>query len=273
MRYTNRDHTFVLVAYQENTFLENCGRSILAQSVLGDVMMATSTPNDYLRGLSERYGIPLCVNPNREGIGSDWNYAYSVAKTPLVTLCHQDDWYHPDFLKCSLEAIGPKQTPIIIFTDYDENREGETAQGRKNMRIKRLMEAPLRFRPFQRSILVRRSILAFGDPICCPAVTLNKALVPEEPFHRQYRSCLDWDAWERLSRLRGDFVYCPRRLMTHRIWPGSATSACIDEQSRTREEREILGRFWPHFAASIISRLYATAQKSNAVTVHPGGSA
>ena len=265
MQFKNSDHTFVLLAYKENPFLEECIRSILAQSVLGEVMMATSTPNEYLYRLSKRYSIPLCVNSSHTGIGSDWNYGCSIARTSLVTLCHQDDWYHPDFLKYTLDAIGPKQTPLIIFTDYDEKREGETAYAKRNLRIKRIMEAPLRLRTVQRSIFARRLILAFGDPICCPAVTINKMLVPAELFSSQYKSCVDWDAWERLARLNGDFVYCPKRLMAHRIWPGSTTSACIDEHSRTKEELEILERFWPPFAATIISKRYSTAQQSNTV--------
>lgn len=265
MRYTEKEHTFVLCAYGENPYLEDCIRSILAQSVLGGVMIATSTPNDTLRQLSARYSIPLYVNPTHTGIGSDWNFAYSVAKTPLVTICHQDDWYHPDFLKETLSAIGHRQTPILIFTDYNEDRAGDLVQNQRNLRIKRMMEAPLRFRPFQKSVFVRRRILALGDPICCPAVTLNKTVVQEPPFRETYRSCLDWDAWERLSKRKGDFVYCPKRLMNHRIWPGSTTTECIQENSRTKEELEILRRFWPPFAASVVSRLYATAQTSNTV--------
>ena len=273
MQFTEKEHTFVLCAYQDNPYLEDCAKSILAQSVLSDVAIATSTPNEYLRQLSERYAIPLFVNPSHTGIGSDWNFACSVAKTPLVTICHQDDLYHPDFLKETLAAIGPKQTPVLIFTDYDENRGGKPVHGQRILRIKRLMEAPLRFRPFQRSILIRRCILAFGDPICCPAVTINKTVVTDPPFRQEYKSCLDWDAWERLSRLTGDFVYCPKRLMTHRIWPGSTTSECINDSSRTKEELEILCRFWPRFAAAIVSKAYAKAQKSNTVNqkeIHTG---
>lgn len=265
MQFTEKGHTFVLCAYQENPYLEDCIKSILAQNVLGDVMMATSTPNNTLRKLSERYSIPFFVNPSHTGIGSDWNFAYSIAKTPLVTICHQDDFYHPDFLKETLTAIGPKQTPILIFTDYDENREGKLLHKQRNLRIKRMMEMPFRFRPFQGNIFIRRCILAFGDPICCPAVTINKTVVPHPPFHQQYKSCLDWDAWERLSRLSGDFVYCPKRLMTHRIWTGSTTSECIHENSRTKEELEILRRFWPTFVATAVSKLYTTAQESNAI--------
>ena len=263
MRYSSSDHSFVLVAYGENPYLEECIRSILAQRVRGEVLMASSTPNEYLRALSERYGIPLYINPRHTDIGADWNFALSAARTPLVTLCHQDDWYHPDFLKETLGAIGERQEPIIIFTDYEERREGESGRGERNLRIKRLMELPLRLRVMQRSVFVRRLILAFGDPICCPAVTINKTLAPPDLFRGQYRSCLDWDAWERLARLRGDFVYIPKRLMAHRIWQGSTTSACIGENSRTGEELEILRRFWPPFAAAILSRLYASAQQSN----------
>ena len=259
MQFTEKDHTFVLCAYLDNPYLEACIKSILSQSVLGNVFITTSTPNDSIKLLSERYGLPLYINSKHTGQPDDLNFGYAMAKTPLVTLCHQDDIYAPDFLKETLSSIAPGQSPIMIFTDYEEERSGKLTHDNRVMRIKRGMLLPLRIRPLQRSKLIRRCILAIGDPICFPSVTLNKSVLPDVPFRTSYSRCPDWEAWERFSTLKGDFVYCPKRLVFHRIWPGSTTSQCAKDGSRFREEQEIFERFWPRSAAKVLSKLYSTA--------------
>ena len=259
MQYKNTDHTFVVCAYKDNPYLEECIRSILAQSVLGSVIITTSTPNDFVKQLSERCGIPLYINPKHTGQAGDWNFGYTMAKTPLVTLCHQDDIYAPDYLKEIMASAASGERPIMIFTDYEEDHSGRLTHNSCVMRIKRAMLLPLRLRPLQRNRFVRRCILAFGDPICCPAVTLNKSKLPDIPFDTHFSRCPDWEAWERFSTLKGSFIYCPKRLVIHRIWDGSITSQCAEDGSRFREELKIFERFWPHSAAKLLSRLYSTA--------------
>ena len=71
--YTPQDHTFVICAYKENPYLETLIQSILAQTVLGDVVISTSTPNDHIKSLAEKYQIKLLVNPHPKTAGTDWN--------------------------------------------------------------------------------------------------------------------------------------------------------------------------------------------------------
>ena len=47
--------------------------------------MATSTPNEWIQGLAEKYEIPLYINTGEGGIAQDWNFAYRQAKTGLAT--------------------------------------------------------------------------------------------------------------------------------------------------------------------------------------------
>ena len=47
--------------------------------------MATSTPNEWIQGLAEKYEIPLYINTGEGGIAQDWNFAYRQAKTDYVT--------------------------------------------------------------------------------------------------------------------------------------------------------------------------------------------
>ena len=84
-------HTFAVCAYGESPYLEECVQSLLAQKVRTRILIATSTPNSYIYGIGEKYGIPVHINHGEKGLAGDWNFAYSCATTPLVTLAHQDD--------------------------------------------------------------------------------------------------------------------------------------------------------------------------------------
>ena len=61
---------------------------------------------------------------------------------------------------------------------------------------------------FWKNRFLRRRILSFGSPICCPSVTYVLGNLPQEIFRVGYRSNVDWQAWEMISRMNGSFVYC-----------------------------------------------------------------
>ena len=48
-----KQHTFVICAYQESEYLEECIRSLMRQTVKSEILMATSTPNPYIKKVSE----------------------------------------------------------------------------------------------------------------------------------------------------------------------------------------------------------------------------
>ena len=53
----NDIHTFVVLAYKESLFLEDCIKSVLNQTVKTNVKIATSTPNDFIDGLAKKYSL------------------------------------------------------------------------------------------------------------------------------------------------------------------------------------------------------------------------
>jgi len=57
----NFSHTFVICAYKESEHLEKCIKSLQKQTLKTNIKMVTSTPNDHIRGLAEKYGIELFV--------------------------------------------------------------------------------------------------------------------------------------------------------------------------------------------------------------------
>ena len=103
-KYTADNHTFVICAYGQSRFLEECILSLLHQNEKSTLLIATSTINPYIENMARKYGIPLCINPISAGIASDWNYAYTQADSKLVTIVHQDDIYLPEYLE-RIESI------------------------------------------------------------------------------------------------------------------------------------------------------------------------
>lgn len=262
MQYTNKDHTFVICAYKESRYLEECIRSLETQSIETKIILATSTPNELILSAAHQHGIPVFVNnTGKTGIAGDWNFALSCVKTPLATIAHQDDIYEPDYVKEMLKALNRAKDPILFSSGYGELRNGKKVYSNTLLNVKKVLRLPMRLLPG--TVAARRLTLAFGDPICCPSVTYVKARTDEYPFSPDYRADLDWQQWERLSKLKGSFAFCAKPLMCHRIHEESETSSVIGNTGRGGEDYEMFRKFWPEKIAAGLANLYAGAEKSN----------
>ena len=261
----NDIHTFAVCAWGESPYLEECIRSLQAQTAGSRIIMCTSTPCGFLSDMADRYGIPLYVRKGRPGIAADWNYAFSRAGGHLVTLAHQDDVYEPDYAEKMINAAEKADKPLILFSDYYELRDGEKVYADRNinLRIKRLLLFPLRFRPVWKLRFLRRRILSLGNAICCPSVTFAGGNLPERLFGSRFKADLDWQAWERISRLKGSFCYIPEPLMGHRIHSDSTTTKEIGENHRTEEDLEMFRKFWPEGMARLLNHFYSGSEKAN----------
>lgn len=272
---SSKKHTFVICAYKESPYIEDCIRSLKRQKSGSAIKLATSTPGEYLEGLCNKYDIEYCVRNGEPGIADDWNYAYSLADTDYVTIAHQDDVYHKEYGREVIAGLTCNDdTPcLIIFSDYSELRDGNENKGGINLYIKRVLLAPLRNSKKNYKLWRKRFAIRFGNAISCPSVTYNKKeidrLIKEQGraklFIRHFRSNLDWELWEWLSRSKGRFLFIPTILMSHRIHGDSETTATIRDNERSREDYEMFCRFWPRWFARIIASVYEESEKSNIV--------
>ena len=273
MENENIKHTFVICAYKESPYLEECIKSLKHQKTKSVIKLATSTPCKYLESMCEKYDIEYCVRDGISGIAADWNYAYSLADTDYVTIAHQDDVYHPEYVRCILEYMRRCQKMLIAFTDYSEMRNGKECIGGLNLYIKRFLLVPLRNIDKSYQKWRKRAVIRFGNAICCPSVTYNKKELDDllkkenksELFREHFRSNLDWETWEWLSKKDGGFVYINKLLMSHRIHEESETSATIMENKRKNEDYEMFCQFWPVGIAKLLSGVYGESERSNKV--------
>jgi len=257
------NHTFAICAYKESKYLEECILSLINQSVRTNILIATATPNSYIEDISQKYNIPLYINIGKAGITADWNFAYSKAKTKYITIAHQDDIYLKDYVKKALQYLNRAKRPLLFFSHYGEIRQNDIVYNNKLLDVKKKMLLPLEVRLFQSSKFIRRRILSLGDPICCPAVTFVRANLPEKIFKSGFRSCEDWEAWEMISKMKGDFLYCKESLVLHRIHEESATTAIIGDNLRSKEDYQMFSKFWPKPVARLIVKFYSDSEKSN----------
>lgn len=258
-------HTFVIAAYGDSPHIEECICSLRGQTIKSKINITTSAPSPFLRRISEKYNIPLIENNCSKGIASDWSFAYKNCSTKYLTIAHQDDIYLPTYTELCLSAACSYPGALIIFTNYNELREYKAAFPAINFLIKGLLLSPFLFKKNISSPSIKKEILSFGNPICCPTVMFNKENTGFLEFSNDFNVSLDWYEWLKLSKKKGSFVYLRKKILLHRIHESSASSLMIANQMRKSEDEIIFKSLWPRFLAKIFANLYYLASKSTMV--------
>ena len=250
------NHTFSIVAYKTSPFLEECIESLLNQTLKSKIIICTSTYSINMEKIAEKYKIKVHINHRKENIVSDWNYALNEANTPFVTLVHQDDIYHPEFLEKTMSRLS--QGNLITFTNYVE-QSGPIIQSSKLILVKSLLLLPFLFNNTIKSNFCKRSMLLFGNPICCPTVTYNMDKLRNFRFDERFTNNMDWNAWLELAERKGSFVYIMEKLLIHRIHKDSVTSQSIKNKEKIIEDRQIFNKLWFYPLNIIFSKIYASS--------------
>lgn len=261
MKNKNITYTFVVLAYEESKYLDECIKSVLNQTLKTNVIIATSTPNEYIKKIAKKYNLNIISNKETKGIGFDFDFALNSANTDLVTIAHQDDIYEENYAEEMIKNY--QNDTIILFPNYYEIKGKEKVYKNLNLNIKKILLQPLKIRKIAGFKIIKRHVLRFGNAIGCPSVTFVKKNCPKELFASDLKCDVDWLAWEKLSRRKGKFIYINKYLMGHRIHEESTTTAIIQNNIRTKEDLIIFEKFWPHWFAKIINKFYSNSEKNN----------
>ena len=257
----NSIHTFVICAYKEQPYLDECVKSLKNQTLKSKIIISTSTPNDFIKGVAKKYSVDLAINTKTKGHINDFCFAYDQAYTKYVTLCHQDDVYYPDFAEKMVNKMEKAKNPIIGFSNYNERRNGKTKKHNMLLILKRIINFPISI--FKKSKKVRLFTLSVGNAICAPSVTYNKEKVKRPIDESELKSNIDWDTWINLAKKDGEFIYITKALLEHRIHEGSTTTSVINNNIKNEEDFMMFSRFWPKGIARFLTRLYSGSEKSN----------
>lgn len=248
-------HEFFIPAYGDSPYLENCVASLNDQRTKSAITIVSSTPSNFIRSLADRLGVRFISHLHQNSIGVDWNKALENCESKWVTLAHQDDFYYPEFAAEVKKAIDAHPDAIIIFTDYDEIKDGNTISGSSLVRLKRiLLELGFWGRERITSKWAKTNCIRFACAIPCPAVTIRRDTGFR--FNETLKVNLDWDAWLRLAQQDGSFVWIRKPLMAHRIHAEQESSSAIKTGVRQQEDLLILKRLWPSFLAQLIEKTY-----------------
>lgn len=253
-------HTFVICAYGNSSYLEECMLSLVNQHNQSSIILYTSTPSLQIEELCKKYNIAY-YHGRGGSIGKDWNNALSFVKTRYATIAHQDDYYEPQYSELIIKKFQSNSDALIAYSDYFEEKNGKKIGRTLNLKIKRLMLRTINL--FPKSKLWRTRVLAFGNAICCPSVSYDLSVLNGFKFDEKLKGNLDWIAWYQIGKMKGSFLYVDKPLMCHRIHEESETSKTISNNTRSQEDLETLEIFWPKWMAKLLMRQYVKSQNSN----------
>ena len=272
-------HIFVISAYGESPYLEDCLRSLLAQTDRSDVFVCTSTPSPYLHAITEKYSLPYFVRNGISSLKDDWNFCLETASdhgANLVTIAHQDDVYDPEYARLVKEAFEKgrrtnKKNGRYV-TLYDDAGDTAVVCTRcKNInamdaeinggaeKVKRLLRWPLSVGKLNGTRFGKRLALSMGNSVPCPTCTYNLSLCGKRIFKDDYRFVIDWAALEELSEKPGRFVCIEEPLVSIRIHDGAETARSMRDGIRESEEAEMFGRFHKKAVSSVLEFFYKNA--------------
>lgn len=239
-------HTFVILAHDESDDLEECIKSVVNQSVKSNVVIATSTPNDYIIDLASNYSLGVMVNKAKSNKGRDYNFAINSFDTKLITIAHQDDLYDRNYTKEIISCYKKNTDATIIFTDNYEIHEETKIKKSKKLFWKRYFLFPLKFSFFQNKKFFKLRCLRRNKYICTSSITFVKENISGDIFPTNLTYNNDWKGLIDLAKKNSKFVYLKKDLVGYRIDNNK------DNRKKIREDRDILKSLYPKWYYKLV---------------------
>jgi hypothetical protein len=224
--------------------------------------MVTSTPNEHIRGLAEKYDIPLFIREGVSDIRDDWNFAYNQADTTWVTVAHQDDQYDEHYVEELMKKVSGLNDAIAFTTDYIPIKNNEIGKRDINSKILRFLRKPLKYNCLSRTRFWKRRVLSLGNSICCPSVTYNKEKLGDSFFTSELKFNIDWDTFLKLANVKGAFTYVDKPLTFYRVYDGATSMEFIVNHTREIDDEYMFRQFWPNWMVKIIMHFYKKAYET-----------
>lgn len=256
------------MAHEESIYLDECIQSLLKQATPSEIVISTSTPNDFLTKAAKKYNLPLIINTQQKGLAASWNFALQQSKTKYVTLAHQDDIYLPNYTSVMLQNLEQQPDFLIKFCDYQEIFHDHSLIEHRDLTLNLLIKRFLIFINFGFGNKIikpdaKRKLLSFGSPIPCPSVLYNLENIKDFSFDTSFFINVDWIAWINLANQPGPFLKTSKKLMQHRIHQDSATTKGLQDNRRQSEDLVCFSKLWPKKLARLLAKIYSISYMTN----------
>ncbi len=235
------NHTFVILAYNMSDDLEECIKSVINQSVKSNIIIATSTPNDYIIDLASEYSLGVMVNKAKSNKGRDYNFAIKSFDTELVTIAHQDDLYDRNYTKEIKKCYKKNKDATIIFTDNYEIHGDKKIKKSKKLFWIRYYLFPLRFSLFQNKKFFKLRSLRRDKYICTSSITFVKKNIDVDIFPTNLKYDNDWQGLIDLAKKNTKFVYLKEKLVGYRVEEKE------ENKAKDKEDEKILRCMYPNW--------------------------
>lgn len=232
-------HTFVILAYNISDDLEECIKSVINQSVKSNIVIATSTPNDYIIDLASEYSLGVMVNKAKSNKGRDYNFAIKSFDTELVTIAHQDDLYDRNYTKEIKKCYKKNKDATIIFTDNYEIHGDKKIKKSKKLFWIRYYLFPLRFSFLQNKKYFKLRSLRRDKYICTSSITFVKKNIDGDIFPTNFKYDNDWQGLIDLAKKNTKFVYLKEKLVGYRVEDKE------ENKAKNKEDEKILRSQYP----------------------------
>ncbi len=250
-------HTFVILAYNVSDDLEECIKSVINQSVKSNIVIATSTPNDYIFDMASEYSLGVMVNKEKSNKGRDYNFAIKSFDTPLVTIAHQDDLYDRNYVKEIKKCYKKNKDATIIFTDNYEIHNDQKIKNSKKLFWIRYHLFPLNISFFQNKKFFKLRSLKRDKYICTSSITFVKKNINEDIFPTNLKYDNDWQGLIDLAKKDTKFVYLKEKLVGYRIEEKE------ENKTKNKEDEMILRSMYPNWYYDKVIKNRRVKKKKN----------
>lgn len=236
--------TICIPLYKSNiSYVKQAVDSVLGQtSTDWELVLVDGSPEPLLavREWATSLGntsIRYMFNDNDTSMAGNWNFAYDIAQTELVTLLHDDDFLHKDYVGDILELSLNEPVCSGYFCGANiVNSNGDLSKTVADSVKQVLM-------PKKEVLIVEgdeglASILK-ANFIFCPSICYRKSQLQDKPFSSDWKMVTDLDFYQKTIHGGGAFVGLRKKLYFYRRHDENQTSKLTQSLERFTEECDI----------------------------------
>ena len=212
--------------------------------------------------------ISYVANEGDKTMAGNWNFAFSAAQTDLVTLLHDDDFLHEDYVKevLGLSAEQPQSSGYFCGA-YIVNSRGGLSQT--------VADSVKRFLMPKDNILRIKgdkglASLLKANFIFCPTICYRKSQLDAKPFSSDWKMVTDLDFYQKTIHEGGEFVGLKKQLYYYRRHSENQTSKLTQSLERFSEECEMYSMIATSYAKSEWPQSVKAAKAKSMIKLHVG---